>query len=138
MDANPNYFRVRAVAITETLSVIVVERERAVGAGMDAERCRFDDLLRGKLPHRIERHDCSSADEERQCGEINFAFDPLPAFELFPGPPIEPRACRQINATRLHTFLDDRRDENIAAPEVFVAELYRFGGGCVVQPERAH
>ena len=39
---------------------------------------------------------------------------------------------------RLRAFLDDRRDENGAAPEVFAAELYGFCVVRVMQPQGAH
>src|SRR5438093_3645209 len=40
-EAKPNHLRVRTVAITEALAVVVVECERSIGAGMDAEGGRF-------------------------------------------------------------------------------------------------
>src|ERR1051325_557829 len=50
-EANPCCLRIRAVAVAEALAIIVVEREGAVRAGMDAERRRLGHDLRSVLAH---------------------------------------------------------------------------------------
>src|SRR5437867_4484405 len=67
-EAQPNYLPVRAVAITEALAVVVVEREGSIGAGMDAEGGRFGHRLCRVLPHGIERDDGTGPDVERHRG----------------------------------------------------------------------
>src|ERR1051325_1130982 len=55
-EANPCCLPIRAVAVAEALAVVVVEREGAVGAGMDAEGRRPGHGLSRGLAHRSARH----------------------------------------------------------------------------------
>src|SRR5262249_10278229 len=55
--ANPHHFRAGAIAVAETLAVVVIEREAAVGPGIHPERRWFGHGLPGVLADRIEWDD---------------------------------------------------------------------------------
>lgn len=124
--------------IRHALAVIVVEREVAVGAGVDAQLRRLGHLLCGELTHRIERDDRPRPGEERQRGEIDGTDDVAAACVRFACPPVVPGAAGQTDFSRGRSLFDDRCHEEITAPEKDIFALYRLGLVEMMQPERAH
>src|SRR2546430_17278563 len=88
--------------------------------------CRLSHRLRSVLANGIERHNGPRSHVERQSREVNRTFNPSFAFDSPARPPVIPDALRQINASRPRAFLDHWRDQQIATPEVFAAELHRI------------
>ena len=70
----------------------------------------------------------------RSTGAIDLASAVEPLF----GPEIEPGSAREIEASRRRAFLDDRRDEHVAAPEELIAARNGLRIVVMVQPQRAH
>ena len=90
------------------------------------------------MAHGIERGDSASAHVEWQGREVNRTIEPSFAFDSFARPPVIPGTCGQIDAARPGAFFDDRRYEQVAAPEIFIAEFHRFRVTGKMQPQRAH
>ena len=84
----------RACEVLLADAVVFVQRELAVGAGVDLERRRLGHRLRGVLPHRIERNDRAGADVDRHRGEIDLTRHGLAARRLLVRPPVVPVALR--------------------------------------------
>src|SRR5437868_4199255 len=78
-EENPNCLGIRAVAIAETLAVVVVEGKCAVCSGMNAKCGRFGDLLGCELTHGIEGHNRAGAGVKRHRRKIDLTVDPFSA-----------------------------------------------------------
>src|SRR5262245_49691222 len=96
VEAEPDNLRIGAVVVADARAVVVVQREAAVGAGMDAQRRRICHRLRRVLPYGVERYDRPRADVDRYRRKVHGPVEPLPARDRLTGPPVVPRPLRQI------------------------------------------
>src|SRR5437016_14501574 len=117
----------------ERNSIIFVEKKPAVCAGIDGDGERARDLFIDILFDGTERENRALADEKRKRLKVHGAFHFASTFETLAGPKIEPASAREVEAARGGVFLDDRCNENVAAPEILRSEERRVGKGCRTQ-----
>src|ERR1700690_1325133 len=100
--------RVDAFLVVVVVVLVLVQREGAVGAGIDAQLDRIGWLLGGILKERTHRNDGAGAHHERDLVHGRIDGYALAAGERFSGPEIDPRiAGWEIQRSCLSTGLDN-------------------------------
>src|SRR5213076_2525925 len=104
-----------ALAVVERNSVIFIEGECGIRAGIDPESHRGICFLARVLLHRSQRKNGARADVERHGREIHRPADLAASFEFLLRPEVIPGPAWEIQWTRGRALFGDGRDQDIPA-----------------------
>ena len=131
--------RIFAVEILAADAVILVQREAAVGAGIDVERQRRMRVVAGELDRRASRDDRAGADEQRHPLVRRVDRDRLTAVRAAPGVKVVPvRTGGQIHLAASRLILGYGSDQERRPKQIFVAHIPHALVGGEIHHQPAH